>query len=115
MTESVSPWVVVDLTPPLCGDIHVEGLLPHSNTLTTTSLKLHLKRFHDPESSLTSLHLRVLTSANTDTSYVNLAPDTQLVNIDIHTGFVDGHKYRVSVQVGVTLNIQTIVAQLGVP
>ncbi|XP_046562583.1 uncharacterized protein LOC124271470 [Haliotis rubra] len=97
-TESISPEIVGDLTPPVCGEIQVEGLYPHKKVLRTKTLRIQWKDIHDPESGIESYHLNIFTSVNTEAPPLQFGTGMESTIIHIDNTFIEGHAYDIRIQ-----------------
>ncbi|XP_048259497.1 uncharacterized protein LOC124148456 isoform X1 [Haliotis rufescens] len=98
MTESISPEIIADLTPPVCGEIHVEGLFPHKKFLGTKTLHIHWRNIHDPESGIESFHLNMFTPVNTETLHLHFGTGTKSTIIHIDDTFIEGTLYEIRIK-----------------
>ncbi|XP_071081006.1 uncharacterized protein [Haliotis cracherodii] len=108
ITERISPEIVADLTPPVCGDIHVERLFPHKKFLRTKTLHIHWRNIHDPESGIDSFHLTIFTSVNTETSRLRFGSGTTSAHIPIDDTFIEGYVYEIRIQATNNAQLQSL-------
>ena len=92
-TVAVSPGVVLDVTPPVAGVIHVGDMTGPRYMVSNHDLVVHWERFEDLESGIESFHLAIGSSPGNQDVVAFSKVDNTFAMIRETDRFIDGHRY----------------------